>query len=93
MHAAILYNRNRHFAGLVLDMLRREQDLVVGDNEPYFVSDETDYTVPHHAEARGLPYVEIEIRQDLILDVQGQAQWARRIVRALQDAENVFLKV
>jgi predicted N-formylglutamate amidohydrolase len=93
MHAAILYNRDRRFAGLMLDMLRREQDLVVGDNEPYFVSDETDYTVPHHAEARGLPYVEIEIRQDLILDEEGQSQWARRIVRALQDAENAFLKV
>jgi predicted N-formylglutamate amidohydrolase len=73
-------------------MLRREQDLVVGDNEPYFVSDETDYTVPHHAEARGLPYVEIEIRQDLILDQRGQSEWARRIVCALQDAENAFLK-
>jgi predicted N-formylglutamate amidohydrolase len=92
MHAAILYNRDRRFAGLMLDMLRREQDLVVGDNEPYFVSDETDYTVPHHAEARGLPYVEIEIRQDLILDQRGQSEWARRIVCALQDAENAFLK-
>jgi predicted N-formylglutamate amidohydrolase len=91
MHAAILYNRDRRFAGLMLDMLRREQDLVVGDNEPYFLSDETDYTVPHHAEQRGLPYVEIEIRQDLILDERGQSVWARRIVRALQDAENTFL--
>jgi predicted N-formylglutamate amidohydrolase len=93
MDAAVLYNRDRRFAGLMLDMLRREQDLLVGDNEPYFVSDETDYTVPHHAEARGLPYVEIEIRQDLILDEQGQSEWAGRIVRALQDAENAFLKV
>jgi predicted N-formylglutamate amidohydrolase len=93
MHAAILYNRDRRFAGLMLDMLRRDEDLLVGDNEPYFVSDETDYTVPHHAEARGLPYVEIEIRQDLILDERGQSEWARRIVSALQDAENAFLKM
>jgi predicted N-formylglutamate amidohydrolase len=91
MHAAILYNRDRRFAGLMLDMLRREQELVVGDNDPYFVSDETDYTVPHHAEKRGLPYVEIEIRQDLILDERGQSEWARRIVRALQDAEDALL--
>jgi len=27
---------------------------VVGDNEPYAVSDETDYTIPAHGEARGL---------------------------------------
>jgi predicted N-formylglutamate amidohydrolase len=93
MHAAILYNRDRRFAALMLDLLRREQGLVVGDNEPYFVSDETDYTVPHHAEARGLPYVEIEIRQDLILDERGQTEWAQRIARALQDAEKAFLEV
>jgi predicted N-formylglutamate amidohydrolase len=90
MHAAILYNRDRRFAGLVLDMLRREQGLVVGDNEPYFVSDETDYTIPRHGEARGLPHVEIEIRQDLIGDEAGQSQWAARITRALLDAEQVF---
>ncbi len=91
MHAAILYNRDRRFAGLMLDRLRLEQGLVVGDNSPYFVSDETDYTVPHHAEARGLPYVEIEIRQDLIVDQRGQFEWATRIGRALQDAEKAFL--
>jgi predicted N-formylglutamate amidohydrolase len=87
MHAAVLYNRDRRFAGLMLEMLRREQDLVVGDNEPYFVSDETDYTIPRHGERRGLPHVEIEIRQDLIVDEQGQSGWARRIIHALQDAE------
>ena len=71
-------------------MLRREADVIVADNEPYFVSDETDYTVPHHAEARSLPYVEIEIRQDLVCDEAGQAAWAARIARALQDAEGAF---
>ena len=91
MHAAILYNRDRRFAGLMLDMLRREQDLVVGDNEPYFVSDATDYTIPRHGEARGLPHVEIEIRQDLIGEEAGQSEWAGRITRALLAAEHAFL--
>jgi predicted N-formylglutamate amidohydrolase len=90
MHAAILYNRDRRFAGLVLDALRREPDLVVADNEPYFVSDETDYTIPRHAEARGLLHVEIEIRQDLIGDEAGQAHWAQRITRALQAAQQAL---
>jgi predicted N-formylglutamate amidohydrolase len=93
MHAAVLYNRDRRFAGLVLDLLRREAGLLIGDNEPYFVSDETDYTIPHHAEARALPHVEIEIRQDLLRDDAGQAEWARRIARALQEAETSFLGV
>jgi len=90
MHAAVLYNRDRRFAGLVLDALRREAGLTIADNQPYFVSDETDYTIPRHGEARGLPHVEIEIRQDLVGDDAGQAEWAQRITRALQDAERAF---
>lgn len=90
MHAAILYNRDRRFAGLVLEALRREAGLVVAENEPYFVSDETDYTIPRHGEARGLPHVEIEIRQDLLLDARGQTDWARRIATALRAAERAL---
>ena len=89
MHAAVLYNRDRRFAGVVLDMLRRERHLIIADNEPYFVSDETDYTIPHHAEARSLLHVEIEIRQDLVSDEAGQTEWAARIARVLQDAQRV----
>jgi predicted N-formylglutamate amidohydrolase len=91
MHAAVLYNRDRRFAGRVLDGLRREPGLSIGDNEPYFVSDATDYSIPRHGEARGLPHVEIEIRQDLVSDAAGQSEWAGRITRALRDAERVFL--
>ncbi len=90
MHAAILYNRDRRFAGHVLDALRRETGLVIADNEPYFVSDETDYTIPRHGEARGLPHVEIEIRQDLVAEQAGQVEWAERIARALIDAERAL---
>jgi predicted N-formylglutamate amidohydrolase len=90
MQAAVLYNRDRSFAGLVLDLLRSEAGLVIGDNQPYFVSDESDYTIPHHGEARGLPHVEIEIRQDLLLDETGQREWATRITRVLQDAERAL---
>jgi predicted N-formylglutamate amidohydrolase len=90
MHAAVLYNRDRRFAGLMLDILRREAGLIIGDNEPYFVSDETDYTIPHHGEARGLAHVEIELRQDLVSDEAGQTEWAQRITRALLAAEQAL---
>jgi predicted N-formylglutamate amidohydrolase len=90
MHAAVLYNRDPRVARLMLDELRREPGLVVADNEPYFVSDETDYTIPRHAEARGLPYVEIEIRQDLVGDAEGQSQWAERLTRALRTSADTF---
>jgi predicted N-formylglutamate amidohydrolase len=90
MHAAILYNRDRRFAGHVFDRLRRDPQLIIADNQPYFVSDETDYTIPVHGERRGLPHVEIEIRQDLVSDSAGVARWAARIVTALRDAEQKF---
>jgi predicted N-formylglutamate amidohydrolase len=93
MHAAVLYNRDRRFAALVLDILRREPNLTVADNEPYFVSDETDYTLPRHGEARGLPHVEIEIRQDLIRDEAGQVEWAARLAQALRLAEHALTGV
>jgi predicted N-formylglutamate amidohydrolase len=89
MHAAVLYNRDRRFAGRVLDSLRAT-GLPIGDNQPYFVSDATDYTIPRHGETRGLPHVEIEIRQDLVSDAKGQAEWAQRIAHSLQDAEQKF---
>jgi predicted N-formylglutamate amidohydrolase len=89
MHAAILYNRDRRFAHRMLDALRRESGLQIADNEPYFVSDETDFTIPRHGEARGLLHVEIEVRQDLIASDAGQEEWAERIARSLQEAEKV----
>lgn len=44
----------------------------VGDNEPYRM-DGTDYTIPWHAVRRGLDYLELEVRQDLLADAAGQA--------------------
>ena len=87
MHAAVLYNRDARLAHAVLEALRDEPSLQIADNEPYFLSDATDYTVPFHGERRGLLHVEIEIRQDLISDESGQAEWAERIAHALLGAQ------
>jgi len=43
--------------------------------------------VPVHGEGRGIEYVEIEIRQDLITESNGQAAWARRMDRLLREAD------
>jgi predicted N-formylglutamate amidohydrolase len=86
-HIGTLYHRDRTLARLLLQALRAEGDLVVGDNEPYAVSDETDYTIPVHGEARGLANIGIEIRQDLIADESGQQQWAERLARIFDEIE------
>ena len=86
-HIGTLYNRDGRLPHLLRDKLRHEGDLVVGDNEPYAVSDATDYTIPVHAEKRGLMNTGIEIRQDLISDQSGQHQWAERLSRLLREIE------
>src|SRR5690606_26958293 len=83
----VLYQRDARLAHALRDLLQAEGDLVVGDNQPYAVSDTTDYAIPVHGEARGLPHVELEIRQDLIADADGQAAWARRLARLLRALE------
>ena len=91
-HVGVLYNRDQPSPGILLDLLRREEGLVVGDNEPYFVSDLTDYTIPVHGERRGLPHVEIEIRQDLITEEAGQREWADRLVRLLPRSSHNYAR-
>ncbi len=86
-HIGTLYQRDTRLPPLLLKLLRSEADLVVGDNEPYAVSDETDYTVPVHGEARGLMNSGIEIRQDLIAEPVGQRQWADRLARIFGEIE------
>jgi predicted N-formylglutamate amidohydrolase len=89
-HAGVMYNRDPRFARQVLALLQNEPGLIVGDQEPYVVSDTTDYTIPVHGERRGLPHVLIEIRQDLIADATGQRAWARILARLLPPAYSAF---
>jgi predicted N-formylglutamate amidohydrolase len=66
-------------------MLALLKDVVgdeAGDNQPYAM-DKIDYTVPFHADARGIDYLELETRQDLIADEAGQTETAALIARLL----------
>jgi predicted N-formylglutamate amidohydrolase len=85
-HAGVLYNRDPRFAHLLMALLKREVGLVVGDNEPYSVTDASDYTIPVHGERRGLHHVAIEVRQDLIADYKGQHAWGQLLARLLPQA-------
>jgi predicted N-formylglutamate amidohydrolase len=89
-HVAVLYNRDARLAHPLFELLSTEAGLVIGDNEPYRVTDLSDYTVPVHGERRRLPHVEIEIRQDLITEPAGQREWAERLARALPSAYAEF---
>jgi predicted N-formylglutamate amidohydrolase len=82
-HAGVLYNRDPRFAHRLIALLKAEKDVFVGDNAPYLISDASDYTIPVHAERRGLHHLLIEIRQDLIGGENGQRNWAARLARLL----------
>ena len=82
-HIGVLYEHDRRYAGILLDLLACEPELVVGENQPYYLTDEKDYSVPVHGERRGIPHAELEVRQDLIASASGQEDWARRLARVL----------
>ena len=85
-HIGILYNRDDRLPRIMLELLGAEPDLTVGDNEPYKISDETDYTIPVHGERRGVVHVEIEVRHDEIETRDNQLAWAERLVHFLRHA-------
>jgi predicted N-formylglutamate amidohydrolase len=79
-HIGVLYDGGYiRFARDVLDELTQVGSWCIGDNEPYRM-DETDFTIPRHAYAKGLPYVELEIRQDLLSDTHGVENISKLLV-------------
>jgi predicted N-formylglutamate amidohydrolase len=79
----VLHEGDSPLSLAMLATLRAEAGLVVGDNEPYAM-DGIDYTVPLHARGRGLDYLEVEIRQDLIAEPEGQAEVAAFLAEAVR---------
>jgi predicted N-formylglutamate amidohydrolase len=67
----------------LLAVLRARGDLVVGENEPYSARNGHGYSLACHGEARGLPHVELEIRQDLIADDAGARRMADILAETL----------
>ena len=72
----VLWNEDARIAAPMLEGLRREPGLIVGDNEPYSGRHPADHTVGRHAEAVGLPHVCLEVRQDELAEQAGVARWA-----------------
>ncbi|HBK05042.1 MAG TPA: N-formylglutamate amidohydrolase [Acetobacteraceae bacterium] len=90
MQVGILFDQDVTLARIMIDLLRNEGDLIVGENAPYALAPDSDYSVPTHAVKRGLPHLEIEIRQDLIADPAGQKAWAERFARLLMAASRAL---
>lgn len=70
----ILYNRDDRAARIAISALRG-RGLTIGDNEPYS-GKLLNATMNMHAEAARIPYLAIEVRNDLIVDKAGVLRWA-----------------
>lgn len=83
-HAGVLWDKDPRLAMPLLRALADQEELSVGDNEPYggFLKGDTLY---RHCTKIGLPHALLEIRQDLIDTEKGQAEWADRLARILPD--------
>lgn len=81
----VLYNEDDRAARMAIDLLLQAGHLT-GDNEPYS-GRHLNATMNRHAEARGLPYLGFEVRQDEIDTADGVARWCTElaaVVRAVQ---------
>ena len=85
-HVGVLHEHDPRFAMILLDLLEGEGHLCVGDNQPYYMTSDKDYAVPVHGQNRGLPHVELEIRQDLLASTEGQEEWAEFLAGIMREA-------
>lgn len=82
----VIFEGKQVFAETLLEALTEGTDLNVLRNEPYRIDFKGDYTIPHHTDAGKLPYVEIEICQDLISSCQGQRRLSRILLAGIKQA-------
>jgi predicted N-formylglutamate amidohydrolase len=81
----VLHRNDSMFSSIVLNALRVRWPQQVGDNQPYAM-DGVDFTIPFHADAHRLDYLELEVRQDLIANETGQDEVAPALAGVLQQA-------
>ena len=91
-HIGVSHWRAAGFAALMRKALVRRVEGIVGDNEPYPIDSDIDYTIPVHGEGRGLPSAMIEIRNDGLQTAEDAAAWAARLADAYREIEADAIK-
>ena len=79
----VLWDKDPRLALPLLEGLRAIPGIEVGDNVPYSGQLKGD-TLYRHGTVRGLAHALVEIRQDLILGAEGQAEWAMRLAEVMR---------
>ncbi|MCP5076292.1 MAG: N-formylglutamate amidohydrolase [Rhodobacteraceae bacterium] len=84
-HVGVLSGRDRRLGDALLHELASEQDICVGDNQPYNGELKGD-CMDRHGTAHNRLHTLIELRHDLINTPEGEARWADRLAPLLQRA-------
>ncbi|MCS6857083.1 MAG: N-formylglutamate amidohydrolase [Sandaracinaceae bacterium] len=82
VEVGVLFNRDEDLAHRLIEALRRE-GFVVGANEPWSGKDGLIYVAERHAERFGKQAIDIEVRQDLVVDPSFRARLTRVVGEAL----------
>lgn len=80
----VLYNQDARLAAAAIASLAAE-GLLVGDQRPYS-GKILNATMNRHAEGNDIPYIGIELRQDLVADPDAHRRWAERLGRMIRNA-------
>jgi predicted N-formylglutamate amidohydrolase len=84
----VLWDKDPRLAVPLIERLAADASLTVGDNEPYHGALKND-CLYRHATAGGLAHALIEIRQDLIADEAGVAEWSVRLATILAELNHL----
>lgn len=86
-HIGLMWNRQEKISQQLLRTLRRQNPaLSIGGNKPYSMKGDAGglNTIERHAERRGIPYIAVEFRQDLVGGSKKDAEdWAELFLRGL----------
>ncbi|NLH83462.1 MAG: N-formylglutamate amidohydrolase [Phyllobacteriaceae bacterium] len=84
-HCGVLWDADPRLAGFLIERLRADPHLTVGDNEPYDGALAGD-TMYRHGTRRGLAHAILEVRQDLLDTAEGRDVWVERLAPILVEA-------
>ncbi|MEM6622969.1 MAG: N-formylglutamate amidohydrolase [Pseudomonadota bacterium] len=84
-HIGLLWDRDDRLVAPLLTRLAAEDDLIVGDNEPYTGKLAGD-CMWMHGTARDIPHVLIEVRNDLIATPADEQAWGARLAPIIRGA-------
>lgn len=90
-HIGVCYEDDSVYAAQWLTALRSQLEVPVGDNQPYSIEADVDYTLPFHGRAHAIDAVMLEIRQDQISHAAGAKRWSEIIARAWQQSNHSII--